>query len=73
MSDQELDQAIRKYLSIYNNYQIDENIDENIVNNFTRLIRDHSNMFNYLAELLSLTLNLNFRDIFFKECCIYSH
>ena len=49
MSDQELDQAIRKYLSIYNNYQIDENV----VNDLTRLIRgrNYSYIFNYLAAI----------------------
>ena len=51
VSDQELDQAIRKYLSIYNNYQIDENIDESVVDSFTRLIGEYPYIFNYLARL----------------------
>ena len=44
-----LDQAIRRYLSIYNNYQVDENIDEDVVNGFTELMRDYSYGFSYLA------------------------
>ena len=34
MSDQGLEQAILKYLSIYNDYRIDENIERDVVDNF---------------------------------------
>lgn len=49
MSPQGLDNAIRKYLSIYNNYRIDENIDEDVVSDFEKLIRQNSTLFHSIA------------------------
>ena len=51
MNPQGLDAAIRKYLSIYNNYKIDENIDEDVVNDFVKLIWQNSNLFHHIAKL----------------------
>ena len=45
MTDPELRQSIRRYLSIY------ENIDENIVDRFVELVNRHSDLFHHLAEI----------------------
>ena len=45
MTDPELRQSIRRYLSIY------DNVDENTVDRFVELVNRHSDLFNHLAEI----------------------
>ena len=49
MDPQSLNQSVRKYLSIYNNYQIDENIDEDVVDDFIEFIQQNADVYNYIA------------------------
>ena len=46
MSDQGVDKAVRDYIA----FSGAKNIDENIVDALTGIVRDHSNIFNYIAN-----------------------
>ena len=49
MSAQGLEQAVLRFLSIYNDYRIDENIERDVVDDFLKFIRQNPDVFNYIA------------------------